>query len=157
MNRSAKITALWAAVLILAACAGAPPFSDVINRDWVLVEVRIKPENIIIERGKAAEGGLGDIFTLRFDTERVSGIGAPNRYFAPYTLADKQGITIKTAAQTQMIALFEPEELKEHDFFVYLHNTAAWNVVKGNLELSSKSEDGAEAVLVFAPAGKDNF
>jgi heat shock protein HslJ len=150
MNRYAKKTALWAAaVFIIAACTSAPPFSDVINKDWNLAEVRFKTENIIFERGKLAGEGFGDFFTLRFDAERVNGIGAPNRYFAPYTLTDKQGITIKMVSQTLMLAVREPEELKEHDFFVYLQNTTKWNIVQGNLELSSKGEDGAEAVLVF--------
>jgi len=153
MNRYVKRMALWAAAaFIFAACASAPRFSDVTNRDWNLAEIRTKPENIIIERNKLKEEGFGDIFTLRFDTERVSGVGAPNRYFAPYTLADKQGITIKTAAQTLMIAIREPEKLKEHDFFVYLQNVTKWNLTKENLELYSKREDGAEAVLVFTPA-----
>ena len=155
MNRYAKKMALRTAVFILAACAcacaGAPPFSTVMNRDWNLAEIRTKPENIIIDRGKLKEEGFGDVFTLRFDTERVNGIGAPNRYFAPYTPADKQGITIKTVAQTQMLAIREPEKLKEHEFFVYLQNVTKWNLTKENLELYSTGEDGAEAVLVFTP------
>jgi len=152
MNRYAKKMALWAAaVFILAACASVPEFSTVMNKDWNLAEIRTKPENIIIERGKLKEEGFGDIFTLRFDTERVNGIGAPNRYFAPYTLADKQGITIKTVAQTQMLAIREPEKLKEHDFFVYIQNVTKWNFVKENLELYSTGENGAEAILVFVP------
>jgi len=155
MNRYVKKMALWAsAVFTLAACASAPKFADVMSKDWNLVEVRIKPENIIFERSKLVEEGFGDIFTLRFDTERVNGVAAPNRYFAPYTLAEKQGITIKTVAQTLMVPLREPEKLKEHDFFVYLQNTDKWNFTKGKLELYSKGEDGAEAVLVFDPAGK---
>jgi len=156
MNRYAKKMALCAAaaplaVFIFAACASAPQFSTVMNRDWNLAEVRTKPENIIIERGKLAEKGFGDIFTLRFDAERVNGVGAPNRYFAPYTLDDKQGITIKTVAQTLMIAIHEPEELKELDYFVYLQNVTKWNIAKDNLELRSTGKDGAEAVLVFVP------
>jgi heat shock protein HslJ len=154
MDRYAKKMAQWtAAVFIFAAyaCAGAPSFSTVMNRDWNLAEIRTKPENIIIERGKLAEEGFDDVFTLRFDKERVNGIGAPNRYFSPYTLADKQGITIKTVAQTQMISFREPEKLKEHDFFVYLQNVTKWNFVKENLELYSTGADGAEAVLVFVP------
>jgi len=158
MNRYVKKMALWAAaaplaVFILAACSSAPPFSDVMNKDWNLAEVRVKPENIIIERDKLKEEGFGDIFTLRIDAERVNGVGAPNRYFAPYTV-DKQGITIKTVAQTMMLAIREPEGLKELDYFTYLQNAAKWNLNKENLELYSKGKDGAEAVLVFTPADK---
>jgi heat shock protein HslJ len=147
MNRYANKMAQWtAAVFIFAACAGAPQFSTVMNRDWNLAEIRTGQQSITFQEC------FGDIFTLRFDTERVNGIGAPNRYFAPYTLADKQGITIKTVAQTQMLAIREPEKLKEHDYFVYLQNAAKWNLAKENLELYSTGEDGAEAVLVFVPA-----
>jgi heat shock protein HslJ len=128
------------------ACSSAPQFSNVQDRDWKLVEIRIEPESIIINESD-------DFFTLRFDKERVNGIGAPNRYFAPYLLADKQGITIKAIAQTQMAALFEPEELKEYDFFFYLQNTTKWNIAGKNLELQSMDKDGVAAVLVFTPDG----
>ena len=145
MNCYAKIMAL---LLIMAtapvACSSAPQFSNVQDRDWKLVEIRIEPESIIINESD-------DFFTLRFDMERVNGIGSPNRYFAPYLLADKQGITIKAIAQTQMAALFEPEALKEYDFFTYLQNTSKWNLVRGNLELYSQGRDGTGAILVFAP------
>ena len=145
MNRYAKLLTLL--LIIIAApfaCSSTPTFSNIQDRDWKLIEIQIKPENIIINKSD-------DFFTLRFDKERVNGIGAPNRYFAPYTLADKQGISIKTIAQTQMAALFEPEELKEHEFFIYLQNTRRWNLVRGNLELYSQGTDGTDAVLIFAP------
>ncbi|MCL2269876.1 MAG: META domain-containing protein [Treponema sp.] len=135
------------------ACASVQEFSDVQNKDWNLSEIRIKPENITIDRAKLAETGFKEAFTLRFDKERVNGIGAPNRYFAPYLLTEKQGITIKTVAKTLMAAIIEPEGLTEHQFFIYLQNAVKWNLVKGNLELHSKAEDGTEAVLVFTPSG----
>jgi len=50
-----------------------------------------------------------------------------------------------------MLAIREPEKLKEHDFFVYIQNVTKWNFVKENLELYSTGENGAEAVLVFVP------
>jgi heat shock protein HslJ len=145
MNRYVKImTLLLTIITIPVSCSTVPKFSDVQDRDWKLVEIRINPESIIINESD-------DFFTLRFDMERVNGIGAPNRYFAPYLLADKQGIAIKAIAQTQMAALFEPEELKEHEFFIYLQNTRRWNLVRGNLELYTRGTDGTEAVLVFVP------
>ena len=135
----------------LAACSSGPKFSDVKNKDWNLVELRLPRETISFERGKLAEEGFDEIFTLRFDDERVSGVGAPNRYFAPYTAADKQAITIKNIAGSLMASIREPEKLKEHSYFNYLQNVTRWDLVKGNLELYSKGEDGAEVVLVYAP------
>ena len=146
MNSYAKIMSfLLITVSMPAACLGVPNFSDVQNRDWNLAEIRIGPESITID-------GAGEMFTLRFDMERVNGIGMPNRYFAPYTLADKQGIAINTMAQTRMAALREPEKLKEDEFFFYLQNAVRWNLVRGNLELFSRGQDGLQAVLIFVPA-----
>ena len=151
MNCYAKIMALLLIIIAMPfACTSAPKFSDVLDKDWKLIAVR-GAENINFNRGKLVEEEFPDIFTLRFDQERVNGVGAPNRFFAPYTLADKQGISIQTIAQSQMAPLREPEYLKEQDFFAYLQSATQWNIVKGGLELHSTDKDGAAAVLVFAP------
>jgi heat shock protein HslJ len=156
MNRYAKPAAFMLAMAsILLACTSAPPpFSGVQDKDWDLIELRIRPKNITFDRGQLEREGFDDIFTLRFDIERVNGAGAPNRFFAPYTLDDKQGITIKTMATTLMVPIREPEKLKEKDYFMYLQNTSRWNLNGENLELYSEAEDGGEAVLVFINSGK---
>jgi len=128
-------------------------FADVANRDWLLVELRIGSRRVAINRDKLAAEGFGEFFTLRFAYERimVNGVGAPNRYFGPYTLAENQAITMGPVASTQMAALREPEELKEHEYYNYLNNIYRWNLTGGNLELQTRA-DGTEAVLVFAQA-----
>jgi heat shock protein HslJ len=152
MSRYAKFMILLLTIIAMPfACSSAPKFSDVVDKDWKLITVRGGLENITFDRGKLVEEGFADIFTLRFDKERVNGVGAPNRYFAPYTLSDKQGISIKAIAQSQMAPLREPEYLKEFDFFAYLQNTTQWNIAGGNLELQSTGTSGTAAVLVFAP------
>jgi len=153
MNRYVKIMTLLLTIIAVSfACTSSPKFSDVLDKDWKLIAVRGGSENITFNRDKLVEEDFADIFTLRFDTERVSGTGAPNQYFAPYTRPDnKQGITIQTVAQSQMAPLREPEYLKEQDFFAYLQNTTKWNLAKGNLELYSTDKDDTSAVLVFAP------
>jgi len=153
MYRYAKKTALWTAAFILAACSTTPQFSDVMNKDWSLVEARITPEKIIFDRNQLKDEGFGDIFTLRVDANRVNGVAVLNRYFAPYAV-EKQDLTVQDMAQTMMYPLREPEKLKEKDYFAYLQKTTKWNIVKGNLELYSKGEDGTVTVLVFAPTGK---
>jgi heat shock protein HslJ len=151
MKRYVKqIAVLLAAVCVNLACAGSPKFSDVKDKDWELVEMRSKSGNILFDRNKLKQEGFENIFTLRFDAERVNGVGAPNHFGAPYTTADKQAISIKPAIQTLMAPLREPEKLKENEFFNYLHYTTKWNLDKGNLELYSRGENG-EVVLVFAP------
>jgi heat shock protein HslJ len=132
--------------------ATTPEFTVIRDKDWNLKEVQLKSGNIIIDRNKTAELGMGIIYTLRFEVGRVGGTGAPNLFNGPYTLTDKQGITIGNMAATLMAPLFEPEGLKEQEYFSYLHNTTKWNIVDGNLELHTKGNDGAEAVLVFVPS-----
>jgi len=163
-NRYAQLAALFAIVIFAqTACAsgagntGKTKFSDVRDKDWKLMEVRARTESafgkdVIFNRRMLTQESLKDVFTLRFDAERVSGVGCPNRYFAPYDLAEKQGIDIKPIAATLMLALFEPEQLKEREFFAYLENADQWSLVKGNLELRSTNDAGAAVLLVFALA-----
>jgi heat shock protein HslJ len=164
MNRYVQLAVLFAATVFAQnSCASGaggsrvPDFTGVRDKNWKLMEVRSRTESaggkdIIFQRSMLTQEELKDVFTLRFDAERVSGAGHPNRYFAPYTLTEKQGIDIKPMAGTLMAPLFEPEQLKEREFFAYLENTDQWNLVKGNLELRSKDDKGAEVVLVFSLA-----
>jgi heat shock protein HslJ len=153
MNRYAQLASLFAAVILMqTACTSAPEFSDVRDKDWKLMEVRAGKNNVIFQRSTLTQEGLKDLFTLRFDSERVSGVGCPNRYFAPYALTEKQAIKINPIAATLMLALFEPEQLKESKYFAYLEKADQWNLIKGNLELRSKNNEGAEVVLVFSLA-----
>jgi heat shock protein HslJ len=153
MNRYVQVAALLAAIIFLqtscASSARVPDFSDVRDKDWKLMEIRTG-KDIIFQRSILTQESFKDIYTLRFDAERVSGAGCPNRYFAPYALAEKQAINIKPIAGTLMAALFEPEQLKEREFFAYLENADQWNLVKGNLELRSKNNEGAGVYLVFS-------
>jgi heat shock protein HslJ len=153
MSRYVKLAVLFA--LIVSAqtgCSSAPQFSDVRDRDWRLTEIRAGKDGVIFERGMLAPESLNNAFTLRFDAERISGVGFPNRFFAPYSLAEKRAIDIKPVAGTLMAALFEPEQLKEREFFAYLENADKWNIVKGNLVLRSTDDKGAEVFLVFTSA-----
>ena len=138
------------AILVLSACRSIPNFSDVTGREWLLAEIRTQSGKITIDRNELKNSGFGDnIFSLTLDAGRLSGMGAPNRYFGPYTLGDGQSISIQNIAGTLMAPLFEPEKLKEHEFFMYLQNAYKWDFVKGQLELYTRSENRAETVLVF--------
>jgi len=158
MNRYVQLAALFAInILLQIACAtgagGArvPEFTDVRDKNWKLLEV-YAGKDVIFQRSMLTQESFKDIYTLRFDSERVSGAGCPNRYFSPYALAEKQAISIQPIASTLMLALSEPEQLKERDFFSYLEKADQWNLVKGNLELHSKNNEGAAVVLVFSSA-----
>jgi hypothetical protein len=65
-------------------------------------------------------------------------------------LGTKLDITVKPAAATLMAPIREPEKLKEHDFLILLSNVYQWNLNKSkHLELSTKTEDGHDAKMIF--------
>jgi len=145
------------AALVFASCAGGASakeskavFNDVLGKEWILLEVRTQGKTVSIDRNKLDAGFPNGAFTIKFEEDRVNGVGAPNRYFGPYTVSNKT-ISIGTVASTMMLALFEPEELKEHEFFDYLSNAKRWDLQSGKLELYSTNSSGAETVLVFGP------
>ncbi|MDR3139780.1 MAG: META domain-containing protein [Treponema sp.] len=127
----------------------APNFEDAQDKDWKLVTVRTKSGDISFDRDRLIAEGFGDIFTIRFGADQFSGTGAPNRCFGPYGIEKDQAIWIDTTPATSREPVRNPEKLREHDFFTYLQNAFRWAINGGNLELSTKEEDGAEAVMVF--------
>ena len=147
---------LFFAVVLIAAlaacmgCASSPTFSDVIGKEWKLIEVLINDKSINFDRNTLANDGFSELFTLIFDAENISGVGAANRYSAPFTQEKNRAIRIMPARSTLMASIREPERLKEHDFFTYIQNAETWNLVNKNLELHSKTEGGAEVTLVFS-------
>ena len=144
----------FAIVLIVAmaasvSCGSSPKFSDITGKEWKLIEVHIDGRDIDFDRSVLANDGFSELFTLNFDAQNISGVGAPNRYSAPYTQDKNQTISIKLARSTMMASIREPEKLKEQDYFVYIQNAYEWKLDDKNLRLLSKTEAGAEVVLVF--------
>jgi len=131
-------------------CGGTPKnVSEFKGKDWKLVEVWVDNKNIDFNRKDLANQKAGDIFTIKFDAQNLSGTGAPNRYSAPYTI---DGNTIKAMPikATQMASLWQPEKLREYDYFQYLQNLSEWALNNGKLELTSKTADGRTVKLVYS-------
>jgi heat shock protein HslJ len=148
--KPAGLILMAAGLLALAACGSTTKFSDVQDKEWKLIAVRTTPEDINFDRKRLIDEGFGDIFTIQFSADQVSGKGAPNRYFGPFETGKDLAMSIKNVAATLMAPIREPEKLKERDFFNYLGNVYRWNINKEKqLELSAKGEDGVEAVMVF--------
>jgi heat shock protein HslJ len=128
----------------------APNSSTITGKEWKLIEVRINDSDTGFNRDILIREGFDQFFTVNFDTDIVSGTGAPNRYSAPYTLGDNQSINIMTMRSTMMASFFQPENRTEHDFFTYMQNSYEWKLVNNNLELQSKTADGNAVLLVFS-------
>jgi heat shock protein HslJ len=148
--KKALFSILIAVSIISCAGGSSSNVGDFKGKDWKLVEVWIDSKNINFNRKDLANDKAGDIFTLKFDAENISGTGAPNRYSAPYALSDKNSISVKPIRSTQMASLWQPEKLREYDFFIYMQNLSEWAINSGRLELTSKTENGRTVKLVFS-------
>jgi heat shock protein HslJ len=124
-------------------------FSDIVGKDWKLIEVYIDGKNTQFSRNSFQNESTRNIFTLKFDGQALSGIGAPNNFSSQYTLGNDQTITILPGITTLMAPLSLPGNLSEYDFYAYLFNAQKWGLVNNNLELHSKTADGKAVILVF--------
>jgi len=148
---------LFLPALVFVSCAGGASFKkgsgaefkDVQGKEWTLLEIKSQGKTIRIDRKKLEAGNMSGAFTVNFGEGRLSGVGAPNRYFAPYTVDSNNALSISDLASTMMAALFEPEELKESEFFDYLSKAKRWNLKSKKLEIYSADSTGAETVLLF--------
>jgi len=126
-------------------------FKDVTGKEWVLSEIRSADKTTTINRVKYISENMGDFFTVSFQEDRVAGVGAPNRYFGPYTEGSNRSLTIGNMATTMMMAFREPDELKESEYLAYLSKVTRWDVRDGKLELYTSNSNGTAVTLVFAP------
>jgi heat shock protein HslJ len=124
-------------------------FDEVQGKEWVLDEIITEFGIIIINRQKLEVDGMGNAFTLFIDGERISGKGAPNRFFSPYTLGKDQEIKISPIAGTLMMSIAEPEGLQEREFYNYLEQATQWEVSDGRLELYTETSEGDPVILIF--------
>ena len=143
-------------VLVFVSCASGMSirgskavFDDVQGKEWILLEIKSQGKTVSIDRNKLDAGFPNGAFTINFEEDKVNGVGAPNRYFGPCTVNSDKTLSIGNLASTMMLALFEPDELKEHEFFDYLSNAKRWDLKSGKLELYSVNRSGVETVLVF--------
>ena len=95
--------------------------STIEGNEWKLIDVYVAGTNINFSRSTLPEE-LKNFFTVNFDAQIVSGVGAPNLYSAPYTKGDNQTINITLMRSTLMASFFQPENLSEQDFFTYMPN-----------------------------------
>jgi len=146
--------------IVFSSCASAggarqntAAFADIQRQEWHLSEIRSNTESVRLNRPALDAAGFSGVFTITFEDGRVSGAGAPNRFFGPYTGGKASGsggdLSIGLLGHTLMAAIFEPEELQENEYFHYLSSVTSWELREGMLELATSSNDGSKTVLVF--------
>jgi heat shock protein HslJ len=126
-----------------------PDFGEVIGREWVLFQIQALAGPGKFSRAVLEVQGMGDYYTLRFNKERLTGKGAPNRYTAHYQLGEWTSISIQAIAGTLIAALREPPGLQEREYYGYLERVSRWSLEKGTLNLYTRNSSGESLVLVY--------
>jgi heat shock protein HslJ len=141
--------------MLLSVCVASPVpqetlnFDSLLEKDWKLIEVRQEDDNVSLDRSVMEADGLGDVFTLRFDDERISGKAFSNRYFGSYNRGTGQAITFGRIAATLIASFKELDAITEKEYFRYLEEVQSWNLLQGRLELYAVTSDNLQVILVF--------
>jgi heat shock protein HslJ len=128
-----------------------PDFSDIVGKDWKLIEVYVDGKNTQFSRASFQNNNfMRDMFTLKFSEKTVNGTGAPNMFGSQYTQGNNQTLSIMPMVTTLMAPMpFQPENLTEQNFYSYLQSAQKWGLVRNNLEIYSRTEDKHDIRLVF--------
>jgi heat shock protein HslJ len=126
------------------------PFSRVQRIDWNLAEVKSGSATVNIDRTNAQR----EIYSIRFQEDRIRGRGADNIYSAPYTVGANNSLSIRRIASTLMLPMFEMEGFGEHEYFRHLERVYRWEFDNWKLKLYTYDEDDGEAILEFIPIYK---
>ena len=126
------------------------PFSRVQRIDWNLAEVKNGSATVIIDRAKAQR----EIYSIRFQEDRIRGRGADNLFFAPYTVGVDNSLSIRRIASTYMNPMFEMENFSEYEYFRHLERVYRWEFDNWKLKLYTYDENTGEAILEFIPIYK---
>jgi hypothetical protein len=125
-------------------------FSKIKRIDWNLAEVKSESATVIIDRTKAQR----EIYSIRFQEDRIRGRGADNIYSAPYSTGANNSLSIQRIARTYMVPLFEMESFRENEFFQYLERVNRWEFHDWKMYLHTQDENGMEVILEFIPIYK---
>jgi len=159
MNNNVKMAMIKIALLIVPAIfshandirvANSVPFSQVQNRDWNLVQVKSGSDSVIIDRTNVQR----EIYSIRFEENRIRGRGADNIYSTAYTAGENNSLSIRRIAGTLMRPLFEAKNFKERDYFKHLEKVYRWEFHDWKLELHTYDDNGTAVILEFIPIYK---
>jgi len=126
--------------------AGNVTFGEVQDKLWNLVEVRNGSTVISIDRTNVKR----DIYTIKFQKDRLIGSGAANAFFAAYTAGENQALSIGRIGSSRVAPLHEMKDFTERDYLMCLQKADRWDLRDGKLELHTYDKDGAKVVLVFS-------
>ncbi|WP_461256787.1 META domain-containing protein [Treponema sp. R80B11-R83G3] len=115
------------------------------DKNWYLSEVIIGTTGIRINR----DNKPSLIYTIMFNSERFTGIGAYSRYFGPYSVKKDHSLLLKRVTSTRLGSKYETDNFNEREYFTYIEKVTRWEIRNGKLELYSSNDDGEHVILVY--------
>jgi len=115
------------------------------GKNWYLYEVVSGANVIRINR----DDKPNLFYSIMFNSERFTGIGAYSRYFGPYTVKKDHSLFIKRVASTRLGPKHEADAFNESEYFSYIERVTHWEIRAGKLELYSSNDDGYQVILVY--------
>jgi len=115
------------------------------GKNWYLFEVIIGTNVIRINR----DDKPSMIYTIMFNSERFTGIGAYSRYFGPYSAKKDHSIFFRKLTSTRLGAKYETDIFNESDYFKYIENADRWEMRADKLDIYSSNDDGVQVILVY--------
>ena len=135
---------------VVAGSTGANYVTSISGRSWKLVELRFADRNVVLNRNELT-GSEVDIFTMTINNDRISGMGAPNRYFTAYQAGTNNSLIIQPIASTMMAAIYtDPRRIREAEYFQYLGKVKSWRINQNRLELTSADAANRPLIMVFS-------
>jgi hypothetical protein len=124
-------------------------YEDLLEITWQLCEIRVGYGRTEFDRQAMAENGIGDIYTLEFTQEGISGKAAPNRYFSAYELRHNHDFRLRPIVGTLMAANINIGGIMESEYYWYLQHTSHWEIVNNGLELYAYPSQNEEIVMRY--------
>ena len=129
---------------------GANYVTSISGKNWKLVELRFTDRTVVLNRSELTTNEA-DIFTMTVDSDRISGKGAPNRYFTAYQAGANNALTIQPIASTMMASIVsDPQRIRESEYFQYLGKVKSWRINQNKLELTSADAANKAVTMVFS-------
>jgi len=126
--------------------AGNATFSEVQERLWNLEEVKNGSTVIKIDRTNVPR----EIYTIKFQANRLNGSGAANSYFASYIAGDENALSIGRIGSSRVAPLHEMKDFTEREYLMCLEKVNRWDLRNGKLELHTYDKNGARVILIFS-------
>jgi len=115
------------------------------GKNWYLYEVIIGTNIIRINR----DDKPSLIYTIMFNAERFTGMGAYSRYFGPYSVKKDHSLFLRKVTSTRLGSKYETDTFNERKYFTFIERVNRWEIRSGKLELYSFDDDGAQVILIY--------